>query len=88
MADTNTRTIKGVVQEYSIPRTDIFIESSVPENSAGSEASGGDLSYTGADRSDAALKGNILVSADISENDADTALKAFMDAGGLEVTMG
>ena len=102
MADNSTQTIKGVfttraaaelaiehlVQEYSIPRTDIFVESMVPENSAGSEVSGGDVSHSGPDRPDAALNGNIQVSADIGIDDTEAAKKAFTDAGGMEITIG
>lgn len=79
--------VEHLVQEYGVERTDIFIEPSSTENSAGVEPSGGDAK-SGHQRSqpdaDAALNGTLIVSVDINDDDTEAVEKAFRDAGALD----
>ncbi len=78
MADDSTTTIKAtfdtraaadlavehLVQQHSISRPDIFIQSATSQNTAGTSPSGGDASHEDGARRDAPLGGEIEVSAD------------------------
>lgn len=102
MSDTSTTTITGtfatrreaeiavehLVQEYGLDRSDIFIEPDSSQNSAGSEASGGDVANAQPQADSAeepALNGALLVSVDISLDRLDDAEAAFRDAGATNV---
>lgn len=100
MADDSTNTIKAtfdtraaadlavehLVQQHGIPRPDIFIQSSTDENTAGSVASGGDVSKSGTVRSDAPLEGEIEVSADIPSSKIALVQRSLGEAGALRVS--
>lgn len=100
MADDSTTTIKAtfetreaadlavehLVQQHGIPRPDIFIQSTSSENTAGSTPSGGDASHEGGARTDAPLKGQIEVSADIVSSALPAVQRTFSEAGAIQVS--
>lgn len=81
--------VEHLVQEYGIERTDIFIEPSGNENSAG-EAAGADAEsgHPGAppDAGGAAYEGQLRVSVDMNEDEGDAVTQAFREAGAVEVS--
>lgn len=100
MADDSTITIRAtfdtraaadlavehLVQQHGISRPDIFIQSANAENTAGSKPSGGDASHDGGHRQDAALEGEIEVSADIAADQVAAVQRSFGDAGAIRVS--
>lgn len=102
MADDSTRTVSGrfdarevadrvieqLVQQYGIPRMDIFVQSAEDLNSAGKVASGGDASHDGKVRDDAPLNGTLEVSADVRLKDVDVVERVFREAGASGVRAG
>lgn len=78
--------VEHLVQQYGIPRPDVFIQSTNDRNTAGTQASGGDVSPGVETRDDAALEGNIEVSVDVAETQLDDVEKAFKDAGALQLS--
>ncbi|MBP0437229.1 hypothetical protein [Tianweitania sediminis] len=79
--------IEHLVQDYGVERTDVFVQASDAENSAGTQVSGGDASEDDAEGSkfEPALSGSITVSADISKDELDRARTAFKDAGAIKI---
>ncbi len=75
--------VEHLVQQYGLERTDIFIEPSSRENSAGVSSSGGDAK-SGQPDDDAALNGSLLVSVDINEDEMEAVEKAFREAGATD----
>ncbi len=100
MADDSTTTIRAsfetreaadlaverLVQQHGISRPDIFIQSLTDRNTAGSRPSGGDASHEGGPRDDAALGGEIEVSADISASQIAAVQRSLGDAGAIRVS--
>ncbi|MDM9646445.1 hypothetical protein [Rhizobium sp. S163] len=100
MADDSTVTIRAtfetretadiavehLVQQLGISRPDVFVQSTVEENTSGSRVSGGDASRGGADRSDAQLAGDVEVSADISSMQIAKVNRIFGDLGAIRVS--
>ncbi|WP_426232100.1 hypothetical protein [Pararhizobium sp. DWP3-4] len=100
MADDSTTTIRAIfetraaadlavehlVQQHGISRPDIFIQSATDENTSGSKPSGGDVSHEGGDRDDAALEGEIEVSADISASQIAAVQRSLGEAGAIRVS--
>ncbi|RWX81507.1 hypothetical protein EPK99_04250 [Neorhizobium lilium] len=100
MADDSTTTIRAtfetraaadlavehLVQQHGISRPDIFIQSATDANTAGSKPSGGDASHEGGDRDDAALEGEIEVSADISDSQIAAVQRSLGEAGAIRVS--
>jgi hypothetical protein len=58
--------VEHLVQLRGISRPDLFIQSATTENTAGSASSGSDASHDGEARTDAALEGEIVISADVA----------------------
>jgi hypothetical protein len=99
MSDDSTTTIRAIfaareaadlavehlVQQHGIDRSDVFVEASSSTNSAGTTASGGDLSHGAGNRQDARLQGEIEVSADIRSSMTTTVRKTFEDAGAIRI---
>ena len=95
MGDQSTRTICGIfdtreaaeravehlVQEFELPRADIFVEAQEDRNSAGTQASGGDAARDAAEGSalNPALKGRIEVSVDVSQDRLAQAERALRE---------
>lgn len=76
--------VEHLVQEYNIPRTDIFIRARGEANSAGIKAAGADVESghdDSEDRGTPELAGLIEVSVDYHGKDADTVRKALQEAG-------
>ncbi|MEF0943919.1 hypothetical protein [Rhizobium sp. BR 362] len=100
MADDSTTTIRAtfktreaadlavehLVQQYGISRPDIFVQSATDRNTAGSRPSGGDASHEEGARRDAALEGEIEVSADIASNQIAAVRRSLGDAGAIQVS--
>ncbi|MDO9417421.1 hypothetical protein [Pararhizobium sp.] len=100
MADDSTTTIKAtfetraaadlavehLVQQHGISRPDIFIQSATAENTAGILPSGGDASHEEGARGDAALGGEIEVSADIAAGQIAAVQRSLSDAGAIRVS--
>ncbi|KQO77718.1 hypothetical protein [Rhizobium sp. Leaf262] len=100
MADDSTTTIRAtfetraaadlaiehLVQQHGISRPDIFVQSATAENTAGSRPSGGDASHEDGAREDAALEGEIEVSADIAADQVDSVHRSLGDAGAIRVS--
>lgn len=79
--------VEHLVQQYGLERTDIFIEPSSRENSAGVSSSGGDAKSghpASQPDDDAALNGSLLVSVDINEDEMEAVEKAFREAGATD----
>jgi len=77
--------VEHLVQQHGISRADIFVQSKTDRNSAGTAPSGGDASHEEGVRADAALRGEIEVSADVARNEIDSAEQAFRQAGASRV---
>ena len=100
MADDSTTTIRAIfetreaadravehlVQQQGISRPDIFIQSTSDRNTAGSAPSGGDTSHEDGARDDAALEGDIEVSADIPASQIPAVQRGLGDAGAIRVS--
>ena len=100
MADDSTTTIRAIfetreaadravehlVQQHGISRPDIFIQSTTDRNTAGSLPSGGDASHEHGARDDAALEGDIQVSADIAASQIAAVQRSLGDAGAIRVS--
>jgi hypothetical protein len=102
MADESTTTINAtfatreaaeiaverLVQEIGIDRTDIFIEAAGGDNTAGSQASGGDAAPSDIEGSalEPATNGEIKVSADVATANVESIQQAFRDAGAADVS--
>jgi hypothetical protein len=100
MADDSTTTIRAIfetreaadravehlVQQHGISRPDIFIQSTTDRNTAGSVPSGGDASHEDGARDDAALEGDIEVSADITASQIAAVQRSLGDAGAIRVS--
>lgn len=100
MADDSTTTIRAtfetreaadlavehLVQQHGVSRPDIFIRAAGDRNSAGSAPSGGDASHVGGARKDAALEGEIEVSADIASSQIAAVQSSLGDAGAIQVS--
>lgn len=72
-------TVERLVQQFKIERTDIFITADGPDNTVGVEEAGSDTKAgapTPEDRDDAALKGQVVVSVDIENNDLANEVRA------------
>lgn len=96
MADDSTTTIRAtfdtreaadlavehLVQQHGISRPDIFIH----RNTTGSKPSGGDASHEGGSRDDAALEGEIEVSADVASDQIAAVQRSLGDAGAIRVS--
>ncbi|TCP88191.1 hypothetical protein C8J31_10344 [Rhizobium sp. PP-CC-2G-626] len=80
--------IEHLVQQYGIDRSDIFVEATGSDNTAGTQPSGGDVENREGDgvRTDAALEGQLQVSVDLALEDVDKAQAAFRDAGAQDVS--
>ncbi len=74
------------MQQHGISRPDIFIQSASDQNTSGSKPSGGDASHAGGSREDAALEGEIEVSADIAANQIAAVQRSLGDAGAIRVS--
>ncbi|MDX3925891.1 MAG: hypothetical protein QHC90_08800 [Shinella sp.] len=99
MADDCVKTISGrfatraaadlavehLVQQYGLARPDIFLQAGGGRNTAGTKPSGGDASHDHGARPDAALRGEIEVSADIREDEMEKVAQAFRQAGAQDV---
>ncbi|MDI5929141.1 hypothetical protein [Rhizobium leguminosarum] len=77
--------VEHLVQQHSIARPDIFIQSTSAKNTAGSTPSGGDVSHDGGARGDAPLEGEIEVSADINSSMIPAVQQTFGDVGAIRV---
>lgn len=79
--------VEHLVQEYGIERTDIFIEPTGPENSAGVSATvvGSGSSVTSVDADSSAYAGQLEVSVDMNEDETDAVASAFREVGAIEV---
>jgi hypothetical protein len=100
MADDSTTTIRAIfetreaadravehlVQQHGISRPDLFIQSATDRNTAGSVPSGGDASHAEGNRDDAALEGDIEVSADIEAGQIAAVQRSLGDAGAIRVS--
>jgi len=100
MADDSTSTIRAIfetreaadravehlVQQHGVSRPDIFIQSTTDRNTAGSLPSGGDASDEEGARDDAALEGDIEVSADIAASQVAAVQRSLGDAGAIRVS--
>ena len=80
--------VEHLVQQQGISRPDIFIQSATDENSAGSQASGGDVSHEGGSREDGALDAEIEVSVDITSDQIAAVQRIFGDVGAIRVSKG
>lgn len=101
MADNSARTICGafptreaadraverLVQEHGVDRADIVVQPHGERNSAGTKRSGGDASRNAAEGSEfePALRGSILVTADVGGDKLSTAEQALRDAGARKI---
>jgi hypothetical protein len=100
MADDSTTTIRAIfesreaadravehlVQQHGISRPDIFIQTTTDRNTAGSVPSGGDASHEERARDDAALEGDIEISADIAASQIAAVQRSLGDAGVIRVS--
>ena len=71
--------VERLVQEQGVERSDIFISAEGDQNTAGEEPAGSDLQAGDPSperRDDAALKGRILVSVDIQDDDRAAVVRA------------
>ncbi|MNE54777.1 hypothetical protein D3C80_1495870 [compost metagenome] len=78
--------VEHLVQQHGISRPDIFIQSATDRNTTGSKPSGGDASHEGGSRNDAALEGEIEVSADIASDQIAAVQRSLGDAGAIRVS--
>ena len=99
MADDSTKTmwatfdtreaaelaVEHLVELRGISRPDIFIQSATTENTAGSAPSGSNASHDGEARTDAALEGEIVVSADVAADQIAVVQRNHGDAGAIRV---
>lgn len=81
------RVIEHLVQEHGIDRVDIFVQAKGAANTSGTTPSGGDAARDD-ERSDLdpALRGEILVSADISRDEIAAAEQTFREAGAAHLS--
>ena len=80
--------VEHLVQQHGIPRPDVFIQSTNDENTAGTEAAGGDVSPGVESSDDAALEGNIEVSVDVTESQLEEVEAALREVGAVDVSKG
>jgi len=80
------RAVEHLVQQHGVSRPDIFIQSATGRNTAGSVPSGGDASHEDGARDDAALEGDIEVSADIAASQIAAVQRSLGDAGAIRVS--
>ncbi len=79
--------IEHLTQQYGIDRTNVFVQAAGSANTAGTEISGGDAATKLEEaRDDGAQRGEIEVSADVSEAQADDARRAMEEAGAVRVS--
>ncbi|UVC12499.1 hypothetical protein IHQ71_30110 (plasmid) [Rhizobium sp. TH2] len=78
--------VEHLVQQHGISRPDTFLQSATDRNTAGSLPSGGDASHDDGPRSDAPLRGEIEVSADIAFNRIAAVQPRLGDAGALRLS--
>ena len=79
------RAVEHLVQQFGIPRANVFVQAKEAENTTGTAPSGGDVSRSEGDRSDAPVRGEIQVSADVANDDVTNAERALRDAGARNV---
>ena len=81
------RAIEHLVQQYDINRADIFAQPRGDANTSGTSPSGGDASKADGENgwSDATLRGEVQVSADVALDQIEKARAAFRDAGAKRV---
>jgi hypothetical protein len=79
--------VEHLVQEHGIDRSDVFVQASQAEGSSGTEASGADEPIHDEERSSLApgLRGEIEVSADLTNEEASKAEAAFQTAGATRI---
>jgi hypothetical protein len=78
--------LEHLVQQHGISRPDIFIQSATDRKTAGSVPSGGDTFHEEGARKDAALEGDIVVSADIAVSQITAVQRSLGDAGAIRVS--
>lgn len=78
--------VEHLVQQHGISRPDILIQSATDRNTTGSKPSGGDASHDCGSRNDAALEGEIEVSADIASDQIAAVQRSLGDAGAIRVS--
>lgn len=83
-------TVERLVQQFEIPRTDVFIAADGPDNTAGTEEAGSDTEAgtpTPEARDDGAHAGAVVVSVDINDATlADEVKDAFAEFNAADVT--
>jgi hypothetical protein len=81
------RAVEHLVQEHGINRTDIFVQPRDERNTAGTASSGADAARNEAEGSqfEPALRGPILVSADVGGDKVSVAEQALRNAGASEI---
>lgn len=81
--------IEHLVQEYGIPRADVFVEPAGDANSSGQSVAGADAesghAHAAPDAGGAAYRGPLSVSVDINGDEISSIDKAFRDAGASDV---
>ena len=75
------RAVEHLVQQHGVPRPDVFLQAAGPRNTTGSSPSGGDIG-----RNDSPLRGEIEVSADISQGQIAAVQRSLGEAGALRVS--
>jgi len=82
--------IEHLVQEHDIGRADIFVQAQGDAGWAGKARSGADASSSELEGSEfePALRGSILVSADVALEKLSEAEQAFRDAGASDIRRG
>jgi hypothetical protein len=81
------RAVEHLVQEHGIDRADIFVQPQDQRNTAGTVSSGADAARNEAEGSqfEPALRGSVLVSADVSRDRLSQAEQALRAAGASEI---
>lgn len=82
------RAIEHLVQEHGIDRSDVFVAAAEAANTAGTAASERETSRAENSGLDAALRGSIEVTADVSRSRIASAEQAFREAGAADVEIG
>lgn len=78
--------VEHLVQQHGVSRPVIFVQASGDRNTAGSAPSGGDMSHADGTREDAALEGEIEVSADIASDQVPAVQRSLEGAGAIRVS--
>ncbi|ALA20280.1 hypothetical protein AL346_22940 (plasmid) [Chelatococcus sp. CO-6] len=82
------RAIEHLVQEHGIDRSDVFVAAADAANTAGAAASERETAQAENSGLDAALRGRIAVSANVSRSQIARAEQAFREAGAADVETG